>query len=273
MDPQIVGAIIVAIAAVIGAVIGAISSQRSRSRLRKVEAETLDVSESLRDDVIGTFGYKISFVSSKMRMTNMQGTTEVTRSYRDVKVVRSGVTITHIPGRVWVEHPTGKIATCPQFIGMPSLPAKAVELKIVEAKDKECVFNVEVTGGLTDNDPGFDYEFQTTYSKGICVTREEMEEAYKQADFKKEYHSFDVVTPIDILDVEVVFPEGYRVQAYPVVFYLNSELIINRELERVKAGFDKTATSAKFRVEQPKIGFRYAIYWLPPSSREVEQLA
>lgn len=272
MDAQIIAAIIVAIAAVIGAVIGTISAQRTKTRLKKVEDETLDVSESLRGE-IETFGYKISSVLSKMRMTNMQGATEVTRTYRGVKVVRSGVTITHIPGRIWVDHPTGKITTCPQLTDTPSLPAKAVELKIVTAEDKECVFNIEITGGLTNSDPGLDYEFQTTYSKGICVTKEEMEEAYKQADFKKEYHSFDIVSPIDILDLEVAFPEGYLVQAYPVVFYLNSELIINRELERIKVGFDKSGTSAKLRVEQPKIGFRYAIYWLPPSSREIEKLA
>lgn len=273
MDPAIVGGIIGGAGAVIGAVIAAIIAVSSRKRLDNIEKETLDTSLAVRKDLMDTFGYTMGSVVWKLRMTDVQGAVELTRICRDVKVVRSGVVITQIPGRVWVVHPAGRITTCPTLIGTPSLPAKAVELKILQENDKECVFNIEVTGGLTDGDPGLDYEFQTICSKGMCVTREEMEDAYRQADFKKEYHSFDVTTPIDILELEAEFPEGYRVQAYPIVFYLNSELTINRELERVRGGFNISGTSAKFKIEQPKIGFRYAIYWVPPSLREVEQLA
>lgn len=214
-------------------------------------------------------------MSAKMRMKNLEGETEVTRVYRGVKVIRDGVTITNISGRVWVSHPGGKIITAPHLMGAPSF-TKAVELKVIatteQAAGQECEFKIEVTGGLTNGDPGLDYEYQAVYSKGVCVTREEMADAYRGDEFDKEYHSFDVVEVINKLELEVTFPEGYKVHAYPMVFFANGETIVQKELQQIIPGFSKTATPSVLRVDQPKVGFRYAIYWIPPSAREVEQL-
>lgn len=272
MDSTIIAAIIAGLFGVAAAVAGALATWRANNRRSQAEKETLAVSKSTQDALLETSLYRANSALSRMVMTNLDGRTEVTRDYRGIKVNPRAGSINSIPGRSWVSHPAGQIIQGPELVGPPTLHTKYVQLKIVNADNKVAEFNIEVTGGLTQNDPAFDFEVRTVYSIGMCITREEMVLAYTNDPFKNEYHSFDVTFPVDLLDLEVAFPERYQVQAFPTVFYINSENPNDTELVRIRGGFNKTPTGAKFRVDQPKVGFRYAIYWVPPTRQEVDAL-
>jgi len=270
----IIGASAVVVASLITAIVQTINYRRSKIRLAQIEDVTVKSSISLKEEFTESCGYKTKAINVKMRMVDLQGKAEIIASHRGLKVIRKDLTIPHIPGCTWVQHPNGKIDQLPQLTSQPSLITKAVELRDINLKEdgKKCTFKVEVTGGLTSADPPFDFEDRTVLSKGLCVTKEEMEETYKSDEFKKEYYSYDVIFPMDLLVIEVEFPEGYRIQPYPIVFYLYSEFVNNKELNRVKTGFQRLATGARFSVDKPLVGFRYAIYWIPPTMREVERL-
>lgn len=270
----IIGALAILIASIITAIVQTVDNRRNKIRLAKIEAVTIQSSTSLKEEFTESCGYKTNAVYMKMRMIDLQGKTEIVTSHQGFQVHRKDLTIAHIPGGVWVQHPDGYIETLPYLTSPPSLLTKAVELRDVNVKEdgKRCTFKVEVTGGLTSADPPFDFEDRTVLSKGVCITKEEMEEIYKSDDFKKEYHSYDVIFPMDVLVLEVEFPEGYSIQPYPIVFYLYSELVNNIELTRVKTGFQSLVRGARFTVDEPRVGFRYAIYWIPPTIREVERL-
>lgn len=269
----IIGALAVVVASVITAIVQIINNRRTKKRLNQTEDVLVEGLRLLEKEYVESCGYKTKTVSMKMRMMDLQGKTEITTSHQGIKVIRKDLAITHIPGGVWVQHPDGHIVKKPHLMSQSSL-TKSVELSDINLREdrKKCTFKVEITGGLTSTDPPFDFEDRAITSKGVCVTKEEMEETYKSDEFKKEYHSFDVVFPLDLLVIEVEFPKGYSVQSYPIVFYSQSELVNDKELDRVKTGFQRLATGARFIVDKPLVNFRYAIYWIPPTKREVERL-
>lgn len=278
MDSTIIAAIIAGLFGVATAAATALAGwannrrRLAETRRSQAEKETLDVSQAAQSALRETSLYNANSVVSTMVMTDFDGRTEVTKRYSSIKVNPRAGTINSIPGRSWVIHPAGEIIRGPELDGAPTLPTKYVELKIVSADKKVAEFNIEVTGGLTANDPAFDFGVKTVYSKGMCIDSEEMALAYNDDLFKFEYHSFDVTFPIGLLDLEVIFPGKYLVQVFPMVFNLNSEDQNGKELERVRGGFNKTAKGATFRIDEPTVLFRYAIYWIPPTRNVVDAL-
>ena len=104
------------------------------------------------------------------------------------------------------------------------------------------------------------------------MTKEEVEQAYKDDAFKMEYHSISIEIPTDRLEIEIVFPEGYAVQTFPGVFFGRTEQMHELELQRVNSGFERTNRGGRFTVNQPLFGFSYFIYWESPPRRVVDSL-
>lgn len=277
MDPVIIGALIGAAGAIVAAVLGVWAKSKAKKatemskKADEVERQVEGVSKGLQEESLKRYGFRVNSVLSKAEITDLQGTTKLTRSVREVQITRPDVMLADIPGMVWVDHPEGKINQFPELVTPTHFP-KAVSLEKERCEEKRCEFKVKVTGGLTQGDPPLDYEFQTVYSKGVCMTKEEMDEAYKGDIFKMEYHCYDVDIPMNVLELEVVFPPGYAVEAYAGVLFGKTEYMHNFELQRVQSGFRRELRGAHFRVQDPLLGFRYLIYWVPPSQKEVEQL-
>ena len=104
------------------------------------------------------------------------------------------------------------------------------------------------------------------------MTKEEAAETYAKDLFKKEYHSFDVRFTIDELEIETEFPEGYNVRAFPGVFLRGSETWHDLELQRIKEGIEATSRGARLKIREPRIGYRYLIFWEPLPQRQLQQL-
>src|SRR5713101_7629734 len=96
------------------------------------------------------------------------------------------------------------------------------------------------------------------------MTREEVEEAYKEDLFKYEYYCAEVDTPLDELIVEVAFPRGFKVEPHPGVFSSRGEILDGFELKRIAHGFERENNEAKLVVRNPLVEYTYLIYWLPP---------
>lgn len=271
MDPVIIGAIVVGGFSVVAASIGAIATLLAIRKRTSVEREAEDVSQSTQDALKEAVLYQADSVLSKMVMANLEGLTEVTREFKGMKVIPSGVTVEYIPGRFWADHPSGRIVTGPTLENA-TLAMKDVSLRVVNPSDKEADYNIEITGGLTDNDAAFDYQVGIVFSAGMYITREEVEVAYRDAEFKREFHSFDVRFPLNVLELKVVFPDGYEISCYPMVFHFDSERTIITEVEKLTSGFTENPNGAKFRVAQPRVGFRYAIFWVSPTQDRVDAL-
>lgn len=274
MDVQIIGAIIAGIFAVIGAIIGVIGvrgERLERGKRQKAEQATKTSLLFLMKELEYRYGLKASLVVSSMELRDFDGTVELKRTWEELRVAPGGAPVSSIPVRIWVQHKDGKIIQPPNLVKPVNFP-KSVDIRHVKTGDKEYDSRIEITGRLTDADPPLAFTFVTVCSKGVCASKEEMDETYKQDEFKKEYHSFDVTMPMDVLELRVKFPDGYLFDAYPMVFYGHTETTYDPEFQRVKDGFGRTANSAYLRVELPLVGFRYVIYWIPPTEQQLAQL-
>lgn len=277
MDSQIVGALIGAVGIIIAAIIGVWGKSKAKEanemskKADEVERQFGNVSKHLQDESIRRYGFRASSMVSKAEIIDLQGTIKLTRSIHGVQITGADVSLAAIPGIVWVEHPEGKITQFPDLVGQPNFP-KHVALTRERCGGKQCDFKVNVAGGLAQGDPPLDYTFQTVYSKGVCMTKEEASEAYGNDVFKMEYHSCDVDIPMGALELEVVFPQGYVVETFAGAFLGKPEYMHNPELKRVQPSFARHSQGAHLRIEEPLFGLRYLIYWMPPPQKEVEQL-
>lgn len=278
MDTVVVVAIIGAIAMVLSALISAfgawiLTRKKYQKEIEERERQATETSIGLQDEILQTFGYQIREVTSKVEFRNYEGAYDLTTSRKGVKITKTGVTLPRLPGTILIEHPSAQFETSPQIKNISHIPGKVAELKDEVLSDKQIRLYIQISpDGLTDSDPEFNWEYKLEAHSGLCITKEEMEEEYKDEIFKNEYFFFDVKEPIDTLNLEVVFPVGYEVKAFPAVFYYGSKIINSVELQQTKEGFDESSINPRLIIARPKIGFRYAICWVPPSSERVAQL-
>lgn len=269
----IIAGVIGAAAVIAASIIAAVQAGRAKDAKDDVNElqETIAETSSLREqEYLRRYAFKAASVSDVRTVKDLQGTVEVVRQYQGVKVVDKGISLGYLPGRVWVS--PGTITKEPSLIPPPSF-SKAVSLVIQSSESQRCEFTVEIAGGLTEGDTGLDYGFRTTYCRGVVITKEEMDQAYRDDVFKNEYVSFDVDFPLDELELRVEFPEQYKVQCFPAVFLAYSECMHGLELQKTRDGFEAMSTGgARFKVKEPLLGFRYAIYWIPPPEKEVDRL-
>lgn len=268
----IIAALISGVAVIVAAIIAARERRRAKdaeTNVEQLEKSIAETSGLCQEDYLRRYAFKAASVTDVRTIKDLQGTVEQLRQYHGVKIMDKGISLASLPGRVWVA--PGRIVEDPSLVA-PTNFSKAVTLAIKSRAPDRCEFTVEIAGGLTEADPGLDYGFRTTYSRGVVMTKEEVEQAYREHVFKNEYQSFDVDFPLDELELCVKFPERYRVECFPAVFVGYSERMHNLELERAKGGLKVTPTEARLRVKEPLLGFRYAIYWLAPPEKEFARL-
>jgi len=188
-----------------------------------------------------------------------EGGTKAIRGWKGIRL-RQGTVMAQIPGRLWVDTPGGTIKSDPRLVTHTDL-GKNISLVIRKKTATECDYAVEITGYLTGDDPSLDYEIEVNYSKVVLMTKNEVQASYASASFKFDYHSFDVEYPIESLDLEVIFPQGFAVTAYGGVFQGRTENLDAQEFQRVQKGFTRNNRGGRFSIKKPAIGFRYFIYW------------
>lgn len=227
--------------------------------------------KAVQNSMLERFGFKVTSASFFADIIDMDGTSKMEWKWNGVRITRQSARLFHIPGMVWYSTPRAKITEYPVLT--KKIFSRDVKLAHLTRTDKECQFQIEISGGLAYEDPELSYEYRAEAFASFLMSREEVEATFEP--FKKEFFSIDVVTPLDRVDLEVTFPEGFLVDTYPGVFMgtvLSDGLMHGEELRRIEDGFIKTSRGAKFTIAEPLIGFRYLIYWVPLSQRVVDAL-
>lgn len=265
MLEAVIGGVLGAVGTIIGALIAVLGHRRNDRKVRSIENAAIGSVEALPG-----FGLHAAYVNDFRTLLDLEGTVEIVRKFGNIKVTEPGTNISYIPGRMRVI--PGFLQTPPELL--PDIGyEKALKLEIRKSDRQSCEFTVEIQGGLSTNDPELSFGFRAVAEGAVVTTKEEMEKQYKNDAFRNEYVSSDIDVPMDVLELCVEFPPSYNVKCFPAVFIGHSEVMIDRELQRTKDGLMMTETGgARFRVENPVLGFRYAIYWIPPNEDEVARL-
>ena len=219
--------------------------------------------------LVDRYGISARLSSVSFTVEALDGSATIRRSLQGIKV--SGpIKIDQIPGSVAPGTRNGRIIKHPTFIRKVKF-AKPVVLTQRVKNENLSVFDVVIRGSLTQSDPKLDFEYESSIARSFLMTREEVEKAYRNQDFKYEYISLRMEMPTDKACLEISFPNGYPVELFPGVFFGESESMHDSELNRVtKAkGFKKTRYGARFTVNKPVVGFNYIIYWVSPTKSEL----
>lgn len=264
MSDEVVVALITGFFGLLGTVIAAWMGKRKgqASAKTKYEEEIAESTESLQDQFLERFGWKAERVVSRGEMTNTNGDLVLQRSWFGVRP-GPGMTITYVPGRFWTTTPGSDMNQLPNLTGVDAYP-KGVTLVQSDVSKTSCKYRVEIDGGLTAEDPPLDFHVDIGFRRSILMSQASVTKAYAHDPFKKDYHAFDVEIPVDHLTLEIIFPKDLGFKVFPIVFFWNSELTNDRELQRVKGGFRRTEQGGLWEVERPYLGFRYALYWIAP---------
>jgi len=268
VDSAVIAAFVTAGGAVLASIITTVvainkNTRRNNARLNQLQEQQQEVSRSLGTILLEKYGLKADSAASNSEVLDTEGNSRTKRCWKGVKVKDGGMAWSHIHQRIWIGTPGGKIKSGPSLRSHSAFP-KDLSLVILKKTDQECEFQLEITGGLTANDPPLDFEISTDLSKAVLMSREEVETAYHNDLFKRDYHSMDVEFPVDSLELSVIFPENFPIQLFAGVFAGRSEVLHDPEYNRVKGGFTTNSRGATFKIDGPLVGFRYFIYWTPP---------
>lgn len=267
MDPAIIAAIILAVTNVVTFALG-------RLRAKKLENKIVEADKAIPtipDMIVDQCGFKVTKAKQTIKI-------DLDGSYR-CSVLREGIqatsqTIQHFVHQISISQ--GEISD-PELTGQVS--PKALDLRVLKSSrtNRMCQFFITVAGGgLSEKDGEINYSYVYSASRAFCMTKEEADQAYKDEPFKYEYCSVVVASPMKRIELEVEFPDGYVIkQPYLATFVGLTEFINDKEFEkRSEQGCLKQIGDniARLEINEPAIGFRYAIYWTPISKKEYEKL-
>jgi hypothetical protein len=241
---------------------------QTTKREQKVNA----IINNAQEQLIERIGYKVAYSYAKIEMLDLEGRCKLTRGWEGIKVF-GDITVPYISGLVWFTTPGSEILTDPYLVE-PINFNKSVELikKNFENDKSRCDFQVKTGSPLTKKDPELSFEVEAIISKAFLTTKEEVVESYKNDAIKYESFGLEAEIPTDKLEIELIFPQGYVIDSFPGVFIGRSEFIHEPELQRVASNLQRFAKGIRFTVNDPLMGFRYFVHWMPPSKMIVDTL-
>ena len=102
----------------------------------------------------------------------------------------------------------------------------------------------------------------------FCVTREEALKRYEQDAWTTEYAASSISVPAQVLKKVVKFPpshKGLSPGPQAVVFIGETGEVVDKdETKCVQSGLTTDENSVTLTVQNPKIGYHYAVTWMPP---------
>jgi hypothetical protein len=218
--------------------------------------------------LLDRYGVSAALSSTSITVTDLSGSATVRRKLEGIKV--SGpIKIDQIPGSIAPSTRNGRILKHPTLIKKVKFKKPIVITQRVK-KDNLSVFDVVIKGSLTQADPKLDFEYESSMTKAFLMTREDVEKAYRDQNFKYEFVSLKTEMLTDKAELEISFPDEYPVELRPGVFFGDeSESMHEAELSRVVSGFKKNGNTARFQINKPLVGFNYIIYWISPRKSEL----
>lgn len=222
--------------------------------------------DSVGKNLEARYGLTAERTSLRVEIVDLVGNTQITREWNGVSV-SSDFYFPYLPGRVWVDEP-GKITSPAKLLEYRlSKSNKKVRLAGVDSDGNQATFKFEIVGGLGSSDGQLDYSYESEVSQMFHMSKEELDQAYKESDFPYEFMAISLDAVVEELELEIVFPDGFLVAPSPAVFYGQSEIMHNRELARVQFSFNNQ--HARCLVKEPLLGLSYLVYWTPPPRGQI----
>lgn len=267
METVIITAIVTTGASTLTAIGTTLYAARANKKLNQAKSESLKIVDIANKRIQEISGFNIGRNYVKVYMQDLEGTCKIIRGWEGVKANPDSI-VDFIPGLAQFDTPGSKIIY-PLNLVRPIPFPKPVTFTGKMRGDQRCNFKVEIQGGLYEGDPELSFEVEYTVSHTFLMTAEEAAEAYPDEPFEAFGLRGDL--PTKKLDIEIFFPDGFAVDAFPRVTVGEYSFIATRELQRVQSGFSKSAKGARFIVEDPLGVCGYQIQWNPPAKKSVDR--
>jgi len=218
------------------------------------------------------FGFSAKLIEAELEVQNHSGDCVFYRAYHGLC---SSIRMPHIMHKV-VGSPYGSIEGDPVFVNIGKPFHKALSLQVTERPNAYCrTFRVSIHGDLTEADKDtLCYKYMIRAKNAFAMTQEEFKaqhELREENEPSGEYFAFDVEYPLEELKLIVKFPEAYPVQPQLLAYLSHGWVINEAEFQRVRGDFIKEANCATITIKKPLHGFRYVIYWDPPSRLDLRK--
>lgn len=268
-SPEVKAALIGVVGLLIAAIISIRWGVSQKARAMEIEARA----ESFSERVARRFVYRAGCISLVDRIEDLDGSTTTMTKWEDLQISQQNITVGYIPGEAFYDTPGCKIREYPTLTKRSFV--RELTLNVYERKENGYRFNLQILGSLNTNER-LSYEIESKLDRAFLMTKEDVE-AHAPKDFKKEALSFYISTLVEELEIEVSFPKDYSIEAYfgaTMADVLSESLMDTSELNRIQKNnwFGKGANWAKLTVKEPKMGFTYLIYWIPPAKKIVDAL-
>jgi hypothetical protein len=128
---------------------------------------------------------------------------------------------------------------------------------------------IRIAGELSENTGFVGYRIRQEVRHGFYTTREAAEAAYADDLWKGEYFGSITYVRQETMRIIVDFPPQWQSSlstARPLVFFGESEVLDQDELDQVQQDFRVRGRTATFTVRTPKRGNHYVVAWTPPAS-------
>jgi hypothetical protein len=205
-----------------------------------------------------SFAYSVERVRSLVTIRNLDGDSVVLRELRGVRPTES-MAMSGLHGKM---AGSGEVIAPPALISITGAPGP-YEFRSAVTAVGEASYQIAFNRPLLHSET-VDVAVQTDFRHLHRMTRAAIEEAYRRDQFRQEYTSMTIDVPVAVLDLEVVFPDGFTPDVYGVVFYGDSETVAEAESRSVRNTVERlTPSSFRLLIEKPQLRFQYGMYWIP----------
>lgn len=226
--------------------------------VQSVERQVQRSAKTLQEQLVERFGLQAQGLVSEMKILNVAGDAVATRTWRQVKV-SDGHRVGHVSGAWWFETPGASMEMPPGLRVLTEPFPKAISLQIDKTTSSRVNYRVEVTGSLSSGDPPLDFRVEAKYKHAMLFSPAEVASAYQHDLIKHDYLAIDVEIPTGELDLRLTLPSEVNATIHPLVCFGWSEQRHDLELQRCQNGFETLGNTARFRVQDPLVGFRYLL--------------
>lgn len=264
MDVPIYAAIITTAGGLVAAVIAGLFAVKVARQKKEAQDQTV-ATEKMAEEIGERFPYEIGEFEGITTFRD-DGTGEHVRRWVNLK---TSLTITNL--RIPCKFQLSPGAKTSKPTAEP-LPGSQLPVHFeTTAQTENTMEGFIVLEGLFAPDSGYvGFRVTQPFANAFCLTKEAALEAYRNSAWQTEYATSGIISPAKVLRRSVNFPESHRNLTPPpkaIVFLGDDEVVDQAETARVKPGLTALETSATLVVNDPKVGRRYGISWMPPQAR------
>lgn len=251
-------------ATVLAALISSVVTWRVQARqAERKRKETEDAALEIAKGSVKAAPYFLDGTETTLQF-DVNGTGEQVKQYNRVRATQSIDNFT-IPFGFRVACPGGKVLAPTG----KELPGSKNTVSLIDLSVSELAVRgkAQINGLFSPQTGPVSFYIRHPFEKGICVSRKQAEEAYKNDKSKLEYAASLTSVPMESLAVKVVFPPNHRNLDPPpaaLAFLGETEQLHVGETERIRNELAYVGGVATLTVPRPSPGIQYAIAWMPP---------